>query len=115
MTKRRKRGSGSIYRRKDGRWEGRYVIGYDEDGLPRTKNVLAKTKSECAAKLKALKDSILKEEPERPKADLTLVHGWTDGIRNNASPRSSLRPRLTMKTASTSTSSRRWGRFRCPT
>ena len=77
MTKRRKRGSGSIYQRKDGRWEGRYVVGYDEDGLPRTKNVLAKTKSECAAKLKALKDSILKEEPERPKADLTFG-AWLD-------------------------------------
>ena len=31
--------------------------------------MLAKTKAECAAKLKALKESILKEEPERPKAD----------------------------------------------
>ena len=77
MTKRRKRGSGSIYRRKDGRWEGRYVIGYDKDGLPRTKNVLAKTKSECAAKLKALKESIRKEEPERPKAGLTFG-AWLD-------------------------------------
>ncbi len=44
---------------------------------PGRKNVLAKTKSECAAKLKALKDSILKEEPERPKADLTFG-AWLD-------------------------------------
>jgi len=31
------------------------VIGYDENGLPKTKNVLAKTKKECAEKLDALK------------------------------------------------------------
>ena len=53
MAKRRKRGNGSLHLRKDGRWEGRIVVGYDEKGLPRTKNVLAKTKSECSAKLTA--------------------------------------------------------------
>ena len=47
MAKRRKKGEGSVRQRKDGRWEGRVVIGYDEKGLPRTKNVLAKTKREC--------------------------------------------------------------------
>ena len=58
MAKRRKRGNGSLHLRKDGRWEGRIVVGYDEKGLPRTKNVLAKTKSECSAKLNALKASL---------------------------------------------------------
>ena len=43
---------------KDGRWEGRIVIGYDERGLPKTKNVLAKTKTECLEKLEALKEAI---------------------------------------------------------
>ena len=42
MAKRRKRGEGSAHLRKDGRWEGRVVIGYDDKGLPVTKNVLAK-------------------------------------------------------------------------
>ena len=51
MAKQRKRGDGSLHLRKDGRWEGRYVVGYDEKGHPKTKNVLAKTKGECAAKL----------------------------------------------------------------
>ena len=51
MAKRRKHGDGSVRLRKDGRWEGRIVIGYDEKGLPKTKNVLAKTKTECVAKL----------------------------------------------------------------
>ena len=35
-----KRGNGSIHLRKDGRWEGRVVIGRNEKGLPKTKNVL---------------------------------------------------------------------------
>lgn len=44
MAKKRKAGDGTLRLRKDGRWEGRYVIGYDENGLPKTKNVLAKPK-----------------------------------------------------------------------
>ena len=55
MARRRKSGSGTVRERKDGRWEGRIVIGYDERGLPKTKNVLAKTKTECLEKLEALK------------------------------------------------------------
>ena len=55
MARKRKAGDGSIHLRKDGRWEGRYVIGYDDKGYPQTKNVLAKTKRECTEKLEALK------------------------------------------------------------
>ena len=43
MGRKRKNGEGTVRLRKDGRWEGRIVIGYDENGLPKTKNVLAKT------------------------------------------------------------------------
>ncbi len=56
MAKRRSNGKGMLRQRKDGRWEGRVVIGYDENGLPKTKNVLAKTKTECAEKLEKLKE-----------------------------------------------------------
>ena len=52
-----KRGE-NIHKRKDGRWEGRVVISYDEKGLPRTKNVLAKTKRECQEKLKQLRETV---------------------------------------------------------
>lgn len=55
MAKKRKKGEGTIRLRKDGRWEGRVVIGYDNSGNPKTKNVLAKTKKECAEKLEKLK------------------------------------------------------------
>ena len=38
MAKRKSsRGDGSIHKRKDGRWEGRYVIGRNEKGLPKQK------------------------------------------------------------------------------
>ena len=47
---RRGRGEGSIRKRSDGRWEGRVVVAYDEKRLPKTKNVLAKTKMECEDK-----------------------------------------------------------------
>ena len=77
MAKRRKHGDGSVRLRKDGRWEGRVVIGYDEKGLPKTKNVLAKTKTECVAKLKALRERLETPAPEVPKAGLSLG-AWLD-------------------------------------
>lgn len=56
MAKRkRKSGEGTVRLRKDGRWEGRVVIDYDEKNLPKTKNVTAKTKAECLEKFEKLK------------------------------------------------------------
>ena len=75
--KKNKRGNGSIHLRKDGRWEGRVVIGRNEKGLPKTKNVLARTRRECQEKLKALRDSINSAEPKRPKAGMTFG-AWLD-------------------------------------
>ena len=77
MAKRRKRGDGGVSLRKDGRWEGRAVIGYDDKGLPVTKNVLAKTKSECTAKLKKLRESIEKPTSDQPKPGI-LLGDWLD-------------------------------------
>lgn len=70
MGRKRKNGEGTVRLRADGRWEGRVVIGYDEKGLPKTKNVLAKTKGECAEKLKTLKESIAPATPNKVKADM---------------------------------------------
>ena len=70
MGRKRKSGEGTVRLRKDGRWEGRIVIGYDEKGLPKTKNVLAKTKGECVEKLKALKETITPPTPAKIKADM---------------------------------------------
>ena len=46
------------------------VIGYDDKGLPKTKNVLAKTKSECVEKLKTLKDALAPPAPPRIRAGM---------------------------------------------
>ena len=44
MAKKRANGEGSIRKRFDGRWEGRYTAGRDpETGKPIYKNVLGKT------------------------------------------------------------------------
>ena len=77
MAKRRTRGDGSLHLRKDGRWEGRYVVGYDDKGLPVTKNVLAKTKSECAAKLAQLRETLKESVPDQPKPGILLAD-WLD-------------------------------------
>ena len=58
MARRRKSGEGTVRLRKDGRWEGRIVVGYDDRGLPKTKSVLAKMKTECVERLEALKEEI---------------------------------------------------------
>ena len=53
MAKKRANGEGSIRKRKDGRWEGRYTAGRDsETGKPIYKNVLGRTQSEVKEKLK---------------------------------------------------------------
>ena len=77
MAKRRTRGDGSRHLRKDGRGEGRYVVGYDDKGLPMTKNVLAKTKAECAAKLAQLRDTLKEPAPDQHKPGILLTD-WLD-------------------------------------
>ena len=53
MAKRRANGEGSIRKRKDGRWEGRFTAAYDpETGKQIFKNVLGKTQAEVKEKLK---------------------------------------------------------------
>ena len=44
---------GSIRKRKDFRWEGRYTAGYDQDGKRLIKNALGKTQADVKAKLAA--------------------------------------------------------------
>ena len=59
MSKKRANGEGSIRRRKDGRWEGRYTAAHDpETGKAVYKNVLGKTQAEVKEKLaKAIEKS----------------------------------------------------------
>ena len=95
MAKRRKSGTGGVSLRKDGRWEGRYVVGYDDKGLPKTKNVLAKTKAECQAKLKALKAECDVTKPDDVASDMRF--GERNGRRQSQKRRAlggALRRRL---------------------
>lgn len=72
MAKKRKSGQGTIRQRSDGRWEGRHIVGYDENGRAKTKNVLAKTKSECVQKLKQLQVEYGEVAPFKIKPEMRL-------------------------------------------
>ena len=64
MAKRRARGEGSLRKRSDGRWEGRYTVGRDEaTGKLLYRNVLAKTQAECKAKLREAIRNTAQEAP----------------------------------------------------
>ena len=94
MAKRRRRGDGSLHLRKDGRWEGRYVVGRDEKGFPISKNVLAKTKAERAAKLEQPRESLEVPAPEPPKPGISLgkwLNHWYQTYK-----KASLRPNTQM-------------------
>ncbi len=54
MAKRRPNGDGLVRKRKDGRWEGRIVVGYKNNGSPIYKYVFAKTQKELLEKLHQL-------------------------------------------------------------
>lgn len=73
MNKKRKAGDGTLRLRKDGRWEGRVVVDYDEKGLPVTKSVTSKSKQECLKKLEDLKTACGvvtgKAKPDMPFGD----------------------------------------------
>ena len=77
MGRKRKGGEGTVRLRKDGRWEGRVVIGYDDKGLPKTKNILARTKGECVAKLESLKESVAPATAVKVRADMPFGEWMT--------------------------------------
>ena len=52
MARKRKAGDGTVRRRKDGRWEGRIVIGHKENGDPIFRYIYADTQKELTAKLR---------------------------------------------------------------
>ena len=51
MAKKRANGEGSIRKRKDGRWEGRYTAGHTPEGKAIYRNVLGKTQAEVVEKV----------------------------------------------------------------
>ncbi len=76
MAKRRANGEGSIRKRRDGRWEGRYTAGRDPvTGKAIYKNVLGKTQAEVKEKLKA---AIEKSNALDAKSGRCTVGQWLD-------------------------------------
>ena len=77
MAKRRANGEGSIRKRPDGRWEGRYTAGRaPETGKTVYKNVLGKTQAEVKAKLKqAIQENA---DVDTLKAAQYTVGQWMD-------------------------------------
>lgn len=72
MARKRANGEGSIRKRKDGRWEGRYTAGHDPvTGKQIIKSVLGKTQTEVKEKLKAAIMDVRQTDPLRTE-DFTL-------------------------------------------
>ena len=87
MARKRKAGDGTVRQRKDGRWEGRIVIGYDDNGYPKTKNVLAKTKKECVEKLQKLKEECGGLKPEKVRSEMVFGDWLTYWYENHSKPK----------------------------
>ena len=70
----------NIYKRKDGRWEGRYMTGRKENGKPRFRSIYGKTYSEVKKELVIIKSALLTGNPK----EAISVYGngcfgdWTD-------------------------------------
>ena len=81
VAKRRANGEGSIRKRKDGRWEGRYTAGRDPvTGKAVYKNVLGKTQAEVKEKLKA---AIEKSAVRPVSMEHYTVGQWLDAWMEN--------------------------------
>lgn len=56
MSRRRPNGDGSIFKRVDGRWEGRIVVGHKKNGTPIYRSAFGKTQKELMPKFNRLKE-----------------------------------------------------------
>ena len=90
MARKRKNGQGTVRLRKDGRWEGRHIVGYDENGKPKLKSVLAKTKAECVEKLKKLQAEYGEAAPFKISPDMRFGDWINYWYENHSKP--TLRP-----------------------
>jgi len=72
----------NIYKRNDGRWEGRYKCGFDESGRAKYKSVYSKSYKECREKLNRAKNTY-EEGKTEVKISLTvkeLLFLWLNSI-----------------------------------
>lgn len=59
MANRRKKGTGTIRKRSDGRYEGRVIVGYDDNGDPQIKTATSKTRREVVEKMETIREENL--------------------------------------------------------
>ena len=59
MANRRKKGTGTIRKRSDGRYEGRVIVGYDDNGEAKVKTATSKTRREVVAKMDTIREENL--------------------------------------------------------
>ena len=71
----------NIYKRKDGRWEGRYKCGYDDTGKVRYHSVYAKTYQEVRAKLQKLKSTVVNFVSSGKRTVKELAEEWFRAIK----------------------------------
>lgn len=75
----------NIYKRNDGRWEGRYKYGFDKNGKTKYKSIYSKTYKECKQKLIFAKN-MQSEKKSSIKLSLTIkemILLWLENIRIN--------------------------------
>lgn len=76
MGKRRGAGDGALYKRKDGKWEGRVDIPPGPDGKRRTRSVYSMDRATCAEKLRKLHNEV--SAGLVSPAPATTVGDWLD-------------------------------------
>ena len=77
-SKKRDNNEGSIRRRSDGRWEGRFIVDHEADGTPIRRSIYATSRKELNEKLKAALQAVAMDEYVAPQK-LTVaawLHEW---------------------------------------
>lgn len=68
---------GNIYKRKDGRWEGRYLLRIDENGKRKYKSLYGKTYEDVQKKLAEVKKNIMPEKSNNEDVEMSkIVEAW---------------------------------------
>ncbi len=71
----------NIYKRKDGRWEGRYKYGYNDSGKARYHSVYASTYQEVREKLQKFKSTVINFVSSGKRTVKELFEEWFSAVR----------------------------------
>ena len=69
----------NIYKRKDGRWEGRIILGYDMDGKRRYHSVYGRNFGETKQKMQEYTENMVRSEEKAKRWNILSVFGWSAG------------------------------------